>query len=55
MIYFIESSNWINIITEHNPDTKYAYNIIEKRWSSAGIPDKAKILISEIANIICFE
>ena len=55
VIYFIESSNWVNIITEHNPDTQYVYNIIEKRWSSAGIPDKAKSLISEISNIIYFE
>jgi len=55
VIYFTESSNWINIITEYNPDTQYAYNIIEKRWSSAGIPDKAKTLISEISNIIYFE
>ena len=55
VLYFTESSNWINIITEHNPDIKYAYNIVEKRWSSAGIPDKAKSLISEISNIIYFE
>ncbi len=55
VIYFTESSNWVNIITEHNPDTQYAYNIIEKRWSSEGIPDKAKSLVSEISNIIYFE
>ena len=55
VLHFAESSYWVNIIAEQNPDIQYAYNIIEKRWSSKGIPDKAKTLISEISNIIYFE
>jgi hypothetical protein len=55
VLYFAEESYWVNVIADHNPDIEYAYNIIEKRWSSKGIPDKAQSLVSEISNIIHFE
>lgn len=55
VFHFYESSYWINIIAELNPDIKYAYNIIENRWSSAGVPDKAESLIKEISNIVRVE
>lgn len=52
VIHFHESYYWVNIVAEHNPEIKYAYNFIENRWSSAGIPDKSKELIEEILSIV---
>ncbi|MBE0570412.1 MAG: hypothetical protein IH618_02615 [Ignavibacteriaceae bacterium] len=55
VLYFAGESYWVNVIAENKPDIEYAYNIIEKRWSSKGIPDKAQSLVSEISKIICLE
>ena len=55
VLYFAGESYWVNVIAENNPDIEYAYNIVEKRWSSKGIPDKAQNLVSEISKIIYLE
>lgn len=52
IIHFRESYYWVNIIAENNLEIKYAYNFVEKRWSSAGIPEKSEDLINEISSIV---